>query len=44
MIVDDGGCTEAKSAPRIHSDNLTDKDRRYIERGLTYRYWEQRNG
>lgn len=42
MTVTDTGCTERKSAPRIHTDNLSDKDRRYIERGLTYRYWDQR--
>ena len=42
MIVTDDGCTEEEPAPRIHSDNLSDKDRRYIERGLAYRYWNQR--
>ena len=42
MLVTDDGCTEEKPAPRIHSDNLSDKNRRYIERGLTYRYWDQR--
>jgi len=42
MIADEDGCTEEKNAPRIHSDNLSDKDRRYIERGLTYRYWSDR--
>ena len=44
LMIVDGDCTEAKPAPRIHADNLTDKDRRYIERGLTYRYWDQRSG
>lgn len=43
MEIDHDGCTVRTDAPRIHSDNLTDKDRRYIERGLTYRYWEQRS-
>ncbi len=42
MLVTDDGCTEEKAAPRIHCDNLSDKNRRYIERGLTYRYWDQR--
>jgi hypothetical protein len=42
MIVDEDGCFEEKPAPRIHSDNLSDKDRRYIERGLTHRYWRHR--
>jgi hypothetical protein len=42
MIVGGDGCTEEKKAPRIHSDNVSDKDRRYIERGLTYRYWADR--
>jgi hypothetical protein len=44
MVVDEAGCSEAKPAPRIHSDNLSDKDRRYIERGLTHRYWGRRTG
>ena len=42
MLVTDEGCTVEKDAPRIHTDNLSDKDRRYIERGLTYRYWADR--
>ena len=42
MIVTDDGRTEEEPAPRIHSDNLSDKDRRYIERDLAYRYWNQR--
>jgi len=29
-------------APRIHPKKLRDRDRRYIERGLTLRYWEER--
>jgi len=42
MLVDDDGCSVEKDAPRIHTDNLSDKDRRYIERGLTHRYWNDR--
>jgi len=42
MVVDHDGCAVEKDAPRIHTDNLSDKDRRYIERGLTYRYWANR--
>lgn len=42
MIVGPDGCREEIRAPRIHTDNLSAKDRRYIERGLTYRYWSQR--
>ena len=42
MTVDINGCSVEKDAPRIHTDNLSDKDRRYIERGLTYRYWGRR--
>lgn len=42
LIVDEEECTVRKTAPRIHTDNLSDKDRRYIERGLTHRYWNQR--
>jgi hypothetical protein len=38
-----GCCTVQIEAPRIHSDNLTDRDRRYIERGLTHRYWGVRD-
>ena len=44
MVVTGDGCEVARDAPRIHEDNLSDKDRRYIERGLTYRYWDQRTG
>jgi hypothetical protein len=44
MQVHETGCEVQKDAPRLHGDNLTDKDRRYIERGLTYRYWDQRSG
>jgi hypothetical protein len=29
-------------APRIPPKKLRDRDRRYIERGLTLRYWEER--
>lgn len=43
MTVTTDGCSVVRKAPRIHSDNLSDKDRRYIERGLTYRYWGQRS-
>lgn len=43
IVVEAGSCTVEKDAPRIHSDNLSDKDRRYIERGLTYRYWTHRS-
>lgn len=38
-----GRCTVQIEAPRIHSSNLTDRDRRYIERGLTHRYWGTRS-
>lgn len=43
MIVDESGCREEKAAPRIHMDNLSNRDRRYIERGLTHRYWNHRS-
>ncbi len=42
MAVTPDGCDVLKKAPRIHGDHLSDKDRRYIERGLTYRYWDDR--
>ena len=42
MAVSPDGCVVERDAPRIHEDNLSDKDRRYIERGLTYRYWDRR--
>lgn len=42
MYVNEEGCSVQTEAPRIHSDNLSNKDRRYIERGLTYRYWSRR--
>mgnify|MGYP006278529629 CR=1 FL=1 len=42
LYVTEDGCSVEKEAPRIHTDNLSDKDRRYIERGLTYRYWTDR--
>jgi hypothetical protein len=42
MIVTSKGCDVVQKAPRIHGDHLSDRDRRYIERGLTYRYWEDR--
>jgi hypothetical protein len=42
MVVDRTACTVAVDAPRIHGDNLSEKDRRYIERGLTHRYWDRR--
>lgn len=42
MVITPDDCCEEKTAPRIHTDNLSDKDRRYIERGLTHRYWNQR--
>jgi hypothetical protein len=44
MTVTGDGCHVDRDAPRIHDDSLSNKDRRYIERGLTYRYWEQRTG
>jgi len=33
-----------RSAPRLHTEKLSDTDRRYIERGLTVRYWQERAG
>jgi hypothetical protein len=42
MTVTGDGCHVARDAPRIHGDGLSNKDRRYIERGLTYRYWDRR--
>lgn len=43
MVVTPDGCQVVRKAPRIHGDHLSDKDRRYIERGLTYRYWDDRS-
>jgi hypothetical protein len=31
-----------RDAPRLHIEKLSDTDRRYIERGLTLRYWQER--
>jgi hypothetical protein len=31
-----------RDAPRLHTEKLSDTDRRYIERGLTLRYWQER--
>lgn len=42
MVVTPDGCDVVQKAPRIHGDHLSDRDRRYIERGLTYRYWDDR--
>jgi len=42
MSVTPDGCDVVQKAPRIHGDHLSDTDRRYIERGLTYRYWDHR--
>jgi len=36
-------CEVRIDAPRIHSDSLSERDRRYIERGLTHRYWDVRS-
>ena len=36
--------TVAVDAPRLHTEKLSDTDRRYIERGLTLRYWQERTG
>ena len=33
---------EIKKAPRLHGQNMHDDVRRYLERGLTWRYWEER--
>jgi len=41
-VNDAGGVDEIIPAPRIHGKKLRDRDRAYIERGLTLRYWNER--
>ena len=33
------GCEIKKDAPRLHSENITDRARKYLERGITVRHW-----
>jgi hypothetical protein len=37
-----GELTVKKQASRIHSEPMTERERRYIERGLSIRYWNDR--
>jgi hypothetical protein len=41
-VTDAGTVEEIVSAPRIHGKKLRERDRAYIERGLTFRYWDGR--
>lgn len=40
MCIGKGGCEEIEKAPRRHSDHITDRARKYLERGVTIRFWE----
>jgi hypothetical protein len=40
MRASSGGVLELKKAPRLHSEKISDRALRYLERGLTYRYWD----
>lgn len=37
-----GPFEEVKAAPRRHSGHITDRARKYLERGVTKRYWQMR--
>lgn len=40
MKASSSGLSVEKDAPRLHSEKITDRSRRYLERGLTVRFWE----
>jgi hypothetical protein len=40
MCVSSSGCEVRKDASRRHSDHITDRARKYLERGVTVRYWD----
>lgn len=42
MHVGDGEVAVVRDAPRLHSEKLSTRSRRYITRGLSIRYWNQR--
>lgn len=42
LRVSENGVLPIKEAPRIHSKKITDRAKRYLERGVTYRYWDMR--
>ena len=41
-VTDAGRVEEIVAAPRIHGKKPRERDRAYIERGLTLRYWNER--
>jgi hypothetical protein len=41
-VTEAGGVDVMRRAPRIHGKKLRERDRAYIERGLTLRYWKTR--
>lgn len=36
------GCEVQKKAPTLHSGNITDRAREYLERGITVRHWKSK--
>jgi hypothetical protein len=40
LCVGSSGVKTVKKAPRRHSEHITDRARKYLERGMTVRYWE----
>lgn len=42
LWVDENRVVEERSAPRLHSRSASDRLKRYLQRGLTIRYWKPR--
>lgn len=40
MRVSENGVLVLKEAPRLHSEKISDRALRYLERGLMYRFWD----
>lgn len=37
------GAEQMKKAPRLHSSHVTDRARKYLERGITLRFWQRKS-
>lgn len=40
ICIGNSGADVQEKAPRRHSDHITDRARKYLERGVTIRFWE----